>query len=303
MAWERTLYKKLLIIIWHILFLAPIFSQTASFDDQVQEFADAINPILPFAANMGLNWSTPYIGQLIGYPMHFGAGAFVGSAFMSNNEPSALGEMMGISIDESMINGKQWFPNSVIAARMGGFAGIPFDIGVKFGYLPDTALWGSLDYRSQIFGFDIHYALYALRGGGPVIAVGLGYDRLEGSVTGTVTGTVPVPGFVLMSGTSAYIVWESHTIKAQALISQTLLSTGFSFFGSIDLGVGINRAGVKFGDRDNPEYENMKDVSAMLFSGSVGVGYEIGVLHIDASFMWNFMNFESGIGFGIRYQR
>jgi hypothetical protein len=302
-VWERTLHKKIVIIICHLFFLDPLFPQTVSFDEQVQKFADAVNPTLPFAANMGLNWSTPYVGQLIGYPMHFGIGVFLGSAFMSNNEPAALGETMGISIEESMIKGKQWFPNYVVAVRVGGFAGLPFDIGAKFGLVPDTALWGSLDYNSWIIGVDIHYALYVPKGNGPVIAVSLGYDRLEGGVTGTVT-TVPGGTQDVTTDMPAHIVWESNTVKAQAIISQQLLATGLSFFGSIDLGFGMNKAGVKFGHNlDSPVYKNMKDVSTLLLSGSVGVGYEIGVFRIDASFMWNFINFESGINFGIRYQR
>jgi hypothetical protein len=297
------LYKKIIIIICNLFFLAPLFSQTVSFDDQVQEFADAVNPTLPFVASTGLTWSTPYVGQLIGYPLHFGIGVFFSSSFMSNSEPAALGETMGISIEESMMKDKQWFPNYVIAGRIGGVADIPFDVGLKFGLLPDTALWGSLDYNSMIFGFDIRYAFYAPRESGPVIAVGIGYDMLEGGVTGTAT-IVPNGTQNVTSGMPAHIVWESHTIKAQAVFSQPLLSTGFCFFGSVDRGVGMNKAGVKFGDDVlNPVHENMKDVSTMLLSTAFGMGYEFKQFRIDANFMLNFINFESGICIGFRYQR
>jgi hypothetical protein len=184
---------------------------------------------------------------------------------------------------------------------MGGFADIPFDIGAKFGYLPDVALWGSLNYNSTIVGFDIHYALYA-RERGPVIAIGAGFDRLEGSVTGTVA-TVPSGTQRVASGMPAFIVWESSTIKAQAFVSQPLMASGFSLFGNIDFGYGANKAGVKFGDLKSPRHENMKDVSSLLFSGAAGLGCEIGAFRIDISFMWNFINFEAGLNFGIRYQR
>jgi hypothetical protein len=297
------LHKKIVIIICHFFSLVSLFPQAVSFDEQVQKFADAVNPTLPFVANTGLTWSTPYIGQFIGYPLHFGAGAFLSGSFMDNSEPAALGKMMGISIEESMMKGKQWFPNYVIAARIGGLANIPFDIGAKFGLLPAMALWGSLDYNSVLFGFDIRYALYAPRENGPVIAVGIGYDKLEGGVTGTVT-IVPGGTQNVTSGMPAHIVWESHTIKAQAVFSQPLLSTGFCFFGSVDLGVGINKAGVKFGDDVlHPVHENMKDVSTMLLSTAFGMGYELKQFRIDASFMLNFINFESGICIGFRYQR
>jgi hypothetical protein len=296
------LHKKAIIIICYLFFLVPLFSQTVSFDEQVQKFADALNPTLPFAANMGLTWSSPYVGQLIGYPIHFGAGFFLGSTFTNNNEPAALGETLGITVSESMMKDKQWFPNYVIAARIGGFADIPFDVGAKFGSLPGMALWGSLDYNSLLFGFDIHYALYTPKGG-PVVAVGLGYDRLEGSVTGN-TATVPSGASGVTAGMPAHIAWESSTVKAQALVSLPLLTTNFCFFGGIDLGVGINKAGVQFGnDINHPVYENMKDVSTMMLSGSFGMGYELNQFRIDASFMVNFINFDSGINFGFRYQR
>jgi hypothetical protein len=300
-VWERILRKKIAIGICHFFSLVSLFSQTVSFDEQVQKFADAVNPVLPFAANIGLNWSTPYVGQFIGYPMHFGVGLFVASAFMSNTEPAALGETLGIVIDESMITGKQWLPSYVLSFRMGGLADIPFDIGAKFGYLPDVALWGSLNYNSTIVGFDIHYAIYA-KGGGPVIAIGAGFDRLEGCVTGAVA-TVPSGTQKVISGMPAFIVWESNTIKAQVFVSQPLMASGFSLFGNIDVGYGMNKAGVKFNDVRSPIYENMKDVSSLLVSVATGIGCEIGVFRIDVSFMWNFINFESGLNFGIRYQR
>jgi hypothetical protein len=299
---ERILRKKAILIICYLFFLVPLFSQTVSFDEQVQSFADAVNPTLPFAANMGLTWSSPYVGQFIGYPMHFGAGIFLGSTFTNNNEPADLGETMGITVSESMMKEKQWFPNYVIAARIGGFANIPFDLGVKFGLLSDMASWGSLDYNSLLFGFDIHYALYTPKGG-PVVAVGLGYDRLEGFVTGD-TATVPGGTVGVTAGMPAHIAWESSTVKAQALVSLPLLTTNFCFFGGVDLGVGINKAGVKFGDDvNNPVYENMKDVFTMALFGSFGVGYEFKQFRIDASFMVNFINFDSGVNFGFRYQR
>ncbi|MDR1469716.1 MAG: hypothetical protein LBT00_10530 [Spirochaetaceae bacterium] len=292
--------KKIIGIICNLFFLVPLFSQTVSFDSLVREFADAINPALPLAANMGLNWSTPYVGQIIGYPMHFGLGVFVGSAFMGNSELSALGEAMGLTIEESMIKGKQWLPNYAVVARIGGVADIPFDVGIKVGFLPDTALWGSLNYNSTLFGFDVHYAVHIPPRNGPVITVGLGYDRLMSEINGM--GRIPDSDFE--TDELARIVWESHTITAQMAFSQPVLSTGLSLFGGVALGAGINRAGVKFGsDMNDPVYENMKGMFTLFFSGSAGIGYEIGVFRIDASFRWNFINFEPGLGIGFRYQR
>jgi hypothetical protein len=300
------LNKKAVILICNLFILVPLFAQVpfSEFDRQVQEFADEINPVLPFAANQGLNWSSPYAGQLIGYPMHFGVGFFFSSAFMNNDKPSSLGELMGLSLDDSMIKNKQWFPNYVIGIRLGGIGRIPFDIGIKFGYISEMELWSSLEnYTSMIFGFDIHYPIFITNEGNPVVVVSLGYDRLEGGAGGATSTAIsgilePTSGSEPM-----YLAWESNTFKAQIIISQPLMSTGLRFFGGLDVGFGLNKAGVKTVDLYSPAYENMKEVTSLLFSGSVGVGYEFSIIRIDATFVWNFINFESGVSFGIRYQR
>jgi hypothetical protein len=294
--------RKTLVVICSVFSLFPLFPQTPSFDDVVQDFAEAVSPNLPFAASMGLNWSTPYIGPLIGYPLHFGVGVFGGSVFMDNAKTAALGAMLGITIEDSLIKGKQWLPGYVIAARMGGFDSIPFDIGVKFGYLPDVALWGPLNYNSRIVGLDIHYALHFPRDGGPAVALGIGFDRFDGGVTGSVA-TVPsgVPNVTV--DMPVHIMWESNTIKLQTFLSQNILTTNLYLFGNFDIGYTMNKAGVKFGDLGSVVETNMVDVSALSLLASFGFGCELNVFRIDASLMWNLMNFETGISFGFRYQR
>jgi hypothetical protein len=291
----------LLTILFNLVSLFPIYSQT-SFGGQVQEFADAMNESLPFAADLGLNWSSPYIGQLMGYPVHFGIGICAGAVFLNNTGPIAMGEALGISIEDSFINDKQWLPNYVLAARMGGFADIPFDLGFKFGYLPDMPMWGSREYYATTFGFEINYALIAAAGG-PTIAVGVGFDRLEGGVVGTVSNNTGLPSGVTLD-MPAYLSWESNTIKTKLVLAQPVLASAFTAFGGINLGYGMNRVGVKFGaDRYYPDAEEMVDVSTIVLSGSLGLGLDFSAIRIDLNLMANFISFELGFNFGIRYQR
>jgi hypothetical protein len=289
-----------LIILFYVVPHSWLFSQT--FNNYVQDYTDEISKSLPFAASMGLNWSNPYIGQLLGHPVHFGVGVSLTGVYMSNAELSALGTAMGMSIDDSSIKDKQWLPNYVLAARLGGLGGLPFDFGFKFGYLPDMPMWGSLDYHSMIFGFDINYAIFISRGGGPIVVVGAGYDMLEGGVSGT-AGSQPTDVAMNVIG-PAHLAWKSNVFKAKALFSQPIVLTALSVFGGIDLGFSSNEVGVKFGsDRNNPIYEVAQEVSALAFSSYVGLGLEINAWHIDLDLMVNFVTFELGFNIGFRYQR
>jgi hypothetical protein len=284
----------------YLIPLFPLFSQT-SFDETVQSFADGINASLPFAASMGLNWSSPYVGQLLGYPAHFGVGLSVSSVFMSNTEAAELGEQLGLEISESVISGKQWLPSYVFAGRLGGFGDIPFDFGFKVGYLPDIPIWGSLDYNMLIFGFDINYALYASSENGPVVAIGLGYDMLEGGATGAMT-IVPAGVQNVTINMPAHIVWESSTIKAKVLFAQPIIA-GIHIMSGLELGYGMNNVGVKIGDDiANPDYENMREVSTISVSGYIGFGIEFNTWRIDINLMSSFITFEPGFSIGFRYQ-
>jgi hypothetical protein len=299
----KTLVQKtiFLTILFTLVSLSPIYPQT-SFGDQVQKFADAMNETLPFAADLGLNWSSPYVGQLLGYPVHFGIGIGMGAVFMNNTEPAALGDLMGITIEDSFVKNKQWLPNYVLAARLGGFADIPFDIGLKFGYLPEMALWGSLEYYATTLGVEINYALINSNRG-LTLTVGGGFDRLEGGVAGTVSNNAGLPSGVT-SNMPAYLSWESNTIKVKANIAQPILVSNFTAFGGLNLGYSMNQVGVKFGDdRDNPQIEDMRDVSTLVFSGSLGLGLEVNVMRFDLSLMANLVSFELGFNFGVRFQR
>jgi hypothetical protein len=291
------MYRKILVVICSVFSLFPLFSQTVSFDKRVQNFADGLSPNLPLVAGMGLNWSTPYVGRLIGYPVHFGVGISAGSVFMDNAVMLAL----GINEDASATQDKQWLPGYVIAARMGGLDNIPFDIGVKFGYLPDMPL-GEFSYNNTIVGLDIHYALHVPRNNGPSFALGLGFDRLDGGINGSTTA-IPngVPNVTLDMPVD--ITWASTTVKFQAFLSQKLLATSFSLFGNLDAGYSMNNVSVKIGEKGNIVAKHSADVSSLALQIALGLSCELNVFRIDASLMWNLINFGTGVSFGFRYQQ
>lgn len=105
--------------------------------DNFQAFADGVATTLPFNALMGLNWSDAYIGN---FP-HFGAGLTLGFTIMPYGSLSDTLDQFGIDLsgvgNEEVGNMLKDigmpFPAIALEGRIGGF-GIPFDIGVKFGY-------------------------------------------------------------------------------------------------------------------------------------------------------------------------
>jgi hypothetical protein len=286
-----------------ILSFSPVFSQTpVNFYDFVQEYADAIGGNLPVAASAGNDWSTPYIGQLIGYPLHFGVGVFVSSMFFSNTPIVNLADKIGITTDGTVMKGRQWLPAYTISARIGGLGNIPFDLGVKAGYLPDIALWGSLDYHTDLFGVDLHYNLFASETG-TIIAIGAGYDNIKGGVKG-VTTIAPSDMPALTPDMPVEMTWSSSVFRVKFLFSQSIWSTGIRFFGNFLAGYASTEAGIKFANANNVMvYEDTRDVSGLTLSGILGFGIELNQWYIDVSFMPNFLNFELGVSVGFRYQR
>jgi hypothetical protein len=302
--------NRLPVVIFLLFSLSPAFAQ--SFSGQVEDFAATMSEALPFAASVGLNWSTPYIGQFVGNPLHFGVGVTAGSVFMNNGEVAELAETFGVTIDGAA-GGKQWLPVYAASARMGGLGGLPFDIGLKAGGLPEIPLWGTHNYRMMLIGADVRFRLYLSGYGGAVISIGGGYDRFEGSVSATMGTLSPeiknelqnlAKGKTITAEeTPMHLTWESNVIKAKILFLQPIAFLNSSFFGGAELGIGFNKAGIGFGDnRSSPAYEYTVDVSGIAFSTYMGLGYNPNAWHFDLALMMNLVNFEFGLNFSVRYQ-
>jgi hypothetical protein len=223
------------------------FSQ---FQNAFQGFANGAASALPLESSVGLNWSDAQIGQ---FP-HFGIGVTVGAATIpfgainsaisafSGSIPSSLSFLSNVGIP---------FPAYTIDARIGGFV-LPFDIGLKFGYLPPNAISAlafSADYL--MVGADIRYALLQDSGLSPGLSVGIGYTYMRGTVglPGVLNGPITV-GNVSFGGTthtlaftnpSLNFFWNTSVIDAKVQLSKTL----FILTPYIGLGAsyGISNAG------------------------------------------------------------
>jgi hypothetical protein len=289
-------------ILFNIVALSPLFSQT-EFENQVQKFAEELNGLLAFSSGMGLNWSDPYIGELLGYPPHIGFGVAMTGAFTNQVETANLWGMMGSPRDDS----STWFPSYVFAGRMGGPRGVPFDLGFKIGYLSEITLWGDLKYHMLLLGVDVNYALFLLDDTDTTITIGFGYDQFEGALSGTLAtvpaGVVDTSGSPVASGTPAHTTWTSSTYKFQVLIGQPVLESPVSVFGGLHIGYSSNTIGVKFGDEKDPDSQTIQDLTAFSIFGHFGLSLQSAEWNYDMSIMVNFASsMDIGFNIGVRYQ-
>jgi hypothetical protein len=188
---------------------------------------------LPMLSAAGLGWSDPYIGQLLGYPNHFGFGLTMAAPLLPGKLFKSIGESVFLSPVSDTYEDKLLFPVYTLETRVGGFAGIPFDLGFKFGFIPIVPLFGDLGYYSSHYGFDIRYRIIHLPGGGEV-SVGLGYNRFEAEISGDYVFTIKT-GIVSNGGTVTF-GWTSDTYNFKICAFQPFVGTPFGMFANVDIG-------------------------------------------------------------------
>jgi len=186
-----------------LLFAMPAFSQSlSSLQSTVDDFSGALAKSLAFNSTMGLNWSDAHIGKLLGVPPHFGIGLTSGFTTMNFGSMNSLLNMFNVSLPANANIGGFALPGYALEARIGGFF-LPFDIGVKFGYLKlnSDILNGLL--QANIPDFSMDYLLvgadirYALVGGKKAtspfkLSIGVGYNYLKGGIGMQVPGATPL---------------------------------------------------------------------------------------------------------------
>jgi hypothetical protein len=130
-------------------------------------------------------------------------------------------------------------PAAAIDARIGGF-GIPFDIGLKIGFIPDTvkAMMGSVQADYFIAGGDFRFAILQDKGFVPALSVGAGYSYLKGGVQVAgllggpqdivITDIMNAAGYIgahtlTLSNPAVGFSWESHVLETKIQVSKNLL--------------------------------------------------------------------------------
>jgi hypothetical protein len=193
------------------------------------------------AAGTGLNWSSAYIGQ---FP-HLGLGLTVGAALIPYDSMRPILETFGVTDIPAEFSFLETYgiplPAATADARIGGFI-LPFDIGLKLGFIPDSLkeqmVGVNVDYL--MFGADVRLALMDGKGWKPAISVGVGYSYYRGSIavpdimgtgdlmTMDITSDMNALGYSgshVLSMTSPELMfdWESSVIEAKLQVSKKIL--------------------------------------------------------------------------------
>jgi hypothetical protein len=210
-----------------------------------------------------------------------------------------------------------------VEARIGGIM-LPFDIGLKFGYLDFKPEKFEMDYL--LVGGDIRYAIFEK---GfliiPKVSIGIGYNYLKGGISLPVGSgldySYDVGDETKTLGLTAPRVglrWETSTLdfKAQASWSFFIItpyvglgiSNGISTAGyevKTELTGDIDKEALKelFGiDVSETGISSFKDIEGWSMRAFGGLSVNLLVLKLDLTGMYNFSDSQYGVTFGVRFQ-
>jgi len=315
----------------------PAFSQSI---EDLQNSADAmaksLSAALPFNSTLGLNWSDAYIGQLLGVPPHFGVGVSAGATTVQADEIITLLTTLGV--DTGAFPGIVPIPAAVAEARIGGFL-LPFDIGVKGGYIPpslgqtikDTTGGLNLDYLAA--GADLRFALIKGNLLLPRVSLGVGVNYMKGGLSTTVGSDQTFTyNTYSISATKPELglSWETTTIDLKAQVSKSLLI--FTPYLGVGAAYGMSKAGY-FVKSDitydgtpinDSQLQTIKDTlsnagitppdisatgissyfanNGWAFRAFGGLSLNILVLRVDVTGLYNFSDGSYGGSLGVRFQ-
>ena len=302
--------KRLLLVIGILTLLAGgLWAQVdfATFQDSFQSFADGVANSLPITASIGLNWSHAYIGQ---FP-HFGVGVSLGGMFLPYETMQPIVDALGVgsSIPQELKTYGLPFPTIAAGARLGGFI-LPFDMGFKFGMIPEEAK----DLFSQnvtadffLIGGDVRFPVLKGRGLIPTLSVGGGYTFLRGRVgivdvssgeTIDITALMIAEGYtggtlyeLTVTDPDLEFRWDTHTIEAKAQASWNLLL--FTPHVGVGAAYGISNAGgglfsqLTYNDND-PAVITLADVQDVFASYGYPIPTASGLEVISEANGWSF---------------
>ena len=327
--------KRLFVFV--VLFMLVFsFSATAqdldSFIATFEGFADDAAPSIPMLADVGLRWSDAYIG---GFP-HFGVGATVGFVNVPIDDVEQFFTDLGLGADvpkELVDLGGIPIPATAVEARIGGFI-LPFDIGVKAGYIPEAlkenmADGVAVDY--SMVGFDLRYRLVKEGLLMPEVSVGGGYTYLEGMVSASVGSstiisdpdTITPLDDITINSPDVVFGWRSNVLDAKVQVSKNVLMILRPYAG-LGLSYGISEVGggydatidtgtdtiddwkAKYGsDFDDISADGVMVYSqsnAMAFRAFAGTSVNLFMLKLDLSGTYNPVSQAMGAQFNVRAQ-
>jgi hypothetical protein len=202
------------------------------------DFTGAMATALPINATTGSAWSDSFIGD---FP-HFGVSASLGATLIPSSALNDVLGVMGLSLDSlgseasSVLALGVPFPAWVVQARIGGFI-LPFDIGVKYGTIPESlnvfsGLGDGYVFSYTLAGLDLRYDILNEKKNFIDLSVGGGVYYLAGKIQIPLDGVVNDYTFTAPDSSShtisfdtpnLYLGWESVSFDLNAQVSKQIL--------------------------------------------------------------------------------
>ncbi|MDR3172341.1 MAG: hypothetical protein LBU17_12105 [Treponema sp.] len=318
------------VLVMGLWYAGPVFAAESlrGLQDAVGDFADKLAKSLPFNASFGLNWSDAYIGKLIGeLPPHFGVGISGGLTTMDFDAFDDLVGYFGITMPFSLKH--MLIPAYAVEARVGGFF-LPFDIGLKFGWLPHVRFGSDFTINYTLLGADFRYAVLD-RKIPPKVSVGVGVNYLGGGFSTAINGMTR--DFTFASGSPPLsltdpelgLSWQSTSLDFTAQVSKSIfiitpylglglshawshagytVNSDLSYENGLDaLKQDLKKAGITgIDDLDQDGFSSMVDVTAWGLRIFGGISFNLAVLRLDITGMFNCFDANFGGTLGIRFQ-
>jgi hypothetical protein len=322
----------------------PVFSQNAleNLQKNVDKFTDNMAHALPFNSTMGLNWSDGYIGQITAIPPHFGIGISAGFTTMDIDSVKNLLDFFGLKMpfDNSTTRSIGLpLPGYTIEGRIGGIK-YPFDIGFKFGYLPQDTVKAFIDsfnygLNYMLLGADIRYSLLNQKIFVPKLSIGLGFNYMQGGITSPLNEFLPYSFKDANSGIDytltpkeAQLGLEWRTMSAEFKAQASFPFKFITPYAGAGISYAWSRAGYKVSASEllvndasltedekkilleqlkmtsvsNKGFETINKFNGISARAFGGVSINIAFFRIDITGMYEFIGGYLGATFGMRFQ-
>jgi len=311
------------LLLFPVLFLSAAV-ETDKFVEAFEDFSETLAPHISTAATLGNTWSDAYIGQLLDVPPHFGAGATVAAVMIPGEGFGDVIDLLGLTVPSSVsdvLENSIPFPVYTLEGRIGGFM-LPFDLGLKFGTLPEeAATFDDLSLSYTLVGADIRVPILKENLLIPDLSVGFGYNYLKGGVfidgltdNDVVINTSDIGGGIediTVTDPDLKYEWEASVFDLKLQVSKNLLllrpyaglgvsyavsSVGGGLYSDLRYGgtemtnadlttlkAAYTAAGLNLPDIDTDGVSSFSDVTGMTHRVYGGASFALFLLHLDVS--------------------
>jgi hypothetical protein len=231
---------------------SPTLSGVAN---DLSKFSKDMRDAMAFISLTGLVWSDTYIGQLINITPHWGIGLSAGATTLKMDNLNALLTNFGFTGDKGFMD-KQILPVYTIDLRLGGLGSAPFDVGLKWGYLPYIPMFkGDINYEASVAGIDFRWELLNDWGNTPSVSIGLELDSVSGGLRrksrAVLNDATENPIIILDGNATAGIVWEGIIFGLKLQVAKSFWEPYLNIYAGLRIGGAITKTGYKLTGGDD----------------------------------------------------